>query len=448
MNFGDLFPLVVSNLKRARGRVMLTGAGVAIGTAAIVVLVSLGAGMQRLSTEFTSGSPMTEIHFNPRAAYRIVEGAELDGMASQAPPSRCGSAMDDEPVVDEAVRRRFADLPGVAWVGVYENLMGTAQVAYGHLRGQSTARGISPELMALLEMGVAQGTCDLRRGEAVIGAEFAASLYDPRRSTAASTASRPAAPPPDLLGQMLTLTLQTLGRDGQLLERVVRVRVVGILEPRGWMYDGALYLPEQDVIAFNAWMHGHRAGTRRDPARQGYTGVVIKAESLESVVGVEDALVDLGFPIYTERQQLEEWAAFFTALQLFLGGIGAISLLVAAFGISNTMVMAVHERTQEIGLMKAIGATHRAVVAIFLAESAGIGLLGGAAGVLVGIATTTVMNLGGTVSIAGLPAAGAVTPLWLPGFATLFAGLMGVVSGTVPAQRAARLVPIVALKAE
>jgi putative ABC transport system permease protein len=451
MQLRDLLPLAMGNLMRARGRVALTGIGVAIGTAALVILVALGAGMRRLSTEFTSGSPLTEIHFNPRADYRIVEGAEIDGLASEMPPSRCRYLGDGEPVVDAALRHRIADLPGVSWVAVYEMLLGTADIAYAHLRGQAGIRGVTPELLEQLELEAARGTLELRSGEAVVGAEFAASLYDPRRNAAAQAGGallRPAAPPPDLLGELLTLTLTTLGRDGELLHRTVRVRVVGVLAPRGWAHDQMVYLAEHDVVTFNHWMHGHRAGARRDPARQGYTGVVVKADDLQSVVGVEEALQEMGFGLYTERRQLEEWASFFTGLQLFLGGIGAISLLVAAFGISNTMLMAIHERTREIGLMKAIGASNRAVVAVFLTESAGIGLVGGLAGVVVGGVILGAMSLGGHVAIAGLPTAGVVLPLWLPAFAVLFACVIGTLSGALPARRAARLAPLTALKTE
>jgi putative ABC transport system permease protein len=446
MHPGDLIPVVVSNLRRMKGRVVLTAIGVVIGTASLVVLIALGEGLQRLSTDFTSGSPLTEIHLYPHTRYRIVEGAELAGMLSDTPPTRCGSILDDMPVVDSAMRDRFAALPGVAWVEVYEGLLGTSDVIYGKLRGSGIARGVEPELLARLGLEVARGTTEIHRGEALIGAGFAASLSDPVERARGGTRREGAAP--DLLGEMLTLQLTTVASDGSFVHKSFRVRVVGVLAPKGWLYDDGLYLPARDVIEMNTWMHGRRAGQRRDPARQGYNGVVVKVGDLSDVVAVEEGLRELGFPVYTERQQLEEWSSFFTAVQIFLGGIGGISLLVAAFGISNTMGMAVHERTQEIGLMKALGASNRAVVTIFLTESAGIGLAGGLGGVAVGLGLIVVHNLGGSGGIAGLPAAAAVVPAWLPLFAFLFAGLVGVFSGTFPARRAAGLVPIVALKYE
>ncbi len=445
MSLRDLLPLVWANLRRARGRVALTAVGVTIGTAALLVLISLGAGLQRLSTEFTSGSDLTTIHLYPRIAYRVVQGAELAGMASADIPTRCGSPMDAEPIVDEAMRERFAALPGVAWVAVHETLLGAAEIEYGALRGSSVVRGVEPALLAQMGLDVARGAADWGRGEAVIGADFAAALYDPAQSDVAQRRSTPA---PDLLGERLTLRLTTLDAEGRELHREVRVRVVGVLAPRGWLYDDGLFLLERDVVELNTWMHAGRAGQRRDPARQGYSGVIIQAADLGSTVAVEAALAELGFPVYTERQQLEEWAGFFTTLQLFLGGVGALALLVAAFGISNTMQMAIHERTHEIGLMKALGATHRDVTLIFLAESAGIGALGGAGGVLTGGLLVALMRLGGSIRLAGLPSTSAHVPPWLPLFAVSFAGLVGVVAGTYPARRAARLEPLIALKYE
>ena len=451
MNTRDLLPLVLNNLRRRKGRVALTALGVVIGVAAILVLISLGAGLQRLSTEFTSGSALTEIHFNPHVDYKIVQGAELDGMAAEAPPGRCGSILDTMPVVDAAMRERMDALPGVTWVGVYETLLGTAEIEYGKLRGYSIVRGVEPALLAQLGLEVAQGTLMAGRGDAVIGANFAASLFDPAQrnlDTAARSAPVEPVAVPDLLGETMFLRLTTLDEAGTTVQQTVRVRVVGVLAPRGWLYDENLFLLERDVIDLNTWLHGRRAGQRRHPPRQGYNGVVVRAVDMQSVVGVEEALTALGFPVYTERQQLAEWAAFFQALQMFLGGVGAISLLVAAFGISNTMLMAIHERTREIGLLKAIGATNRAVVVIFLAESACIGVLGGIGGVAVGLTLTGLLRLGGAIRIAGLPSAGVYIPLWLPFFAVGFAGLVGVIAGTYPARRAARLAPLLALKYE
>jgi putative ABC transport system permease protein len=123
------------------------------------------------------------------------------------------------------------------------------------------------------------------------------------------------------------------------------------------------------------------------------------------------------------------------------------------------MTMAIYERTREIGLMKAVGATNRDIVSVFLAEAGGIGFLGGIGGVLLGVLLGAAVNLvGGTYLAARAVQGGATapdvnlilahTPPWLPIFAVLFATLVGVVSGVYPAVRAAALSPITALKYE
>jgi putative ABC transport system permease protein len=176
------------------------------------------------------------------------------------------------------------------------------------------------------------------------------------------------------------------------------------------------------------------------------------------VLTVEREILGQGFAAYSARSVLQSVNMVFLIIQGVFGGIGAIALIVAAFGIANTMTMAIYERTREIGLMKAVGATNRDVMSIFLAEAGAIGLLGGLGGVLLGAGLGALIDLiAGTYLAAQAVQSGAApsetisiihTPLWLPVFALLFSALVGVVSGIYPAMRAVSLSPVAALKYE
>ena len=184
--------------------------------------------------------------------------------------------------------------------------------------------------------------------------------------------------------------------------------------------------------------------------------IVVRATSVEEVLDVTDQIAALGYQAYTPQSFVQGINGFYTVLQVIFGGVGAIALLVAAIGIANTMTMAILERTREIGLMKAVGATNRHVLTVFLGESAGIGFLGGLGGVLLGWGLGQVANVFVLAYLAGQsietgappPSVAVSTPVWLPIFALLFATVVGLLSGLYPALSAATLSPIKALKYE
>lgn len=132
-------------------------------------------------------------------------------------------------------------------------------------------------------------------------------------------------------------------------------------------------------------------------------------------------------------------------ITLFLGGIAAISLLVGAIGIVNTMFTSVMERTKQIGILKALGARNRQVMAIFLIESSLLGLVGGLMGVSIGVALDLVI---GSKEILGPSAFAAPITAELVIFCVTFSTVVGAVSGILPARRAAKLDPVEALRYE
>jgi putative ABC transport system permease protein len=431
----DVLAMVVGNLLRGKGRVAMTALGVVVGTAAVVVLISLGAGLQRQALE-SLGTGVTEL---------LVQGAGGPGSSRLAAPSRDARRRQDPAVLDGAGLAEITALPGVAWAVPFEPVLGALDVQAGRLCKPSVrVVGLDPERAAALELEVAWGRLDLGRGQVVLGARAAQGLID-------SGGPREAASPPSaLLGRYVDLYGRRLDASGGFAERHFRMEVVGILAPRGGSYDFSYFVSEREAVELNGWL----LARRRDPTRQGYAEVLVKVNDVQEAASVERQLVAMGFSVTSSRRQAEMLEAYFGELQALLGGIAAISLLVAAFSIANTMLMAVCERTREIGLMKALGASNRDVMLVFLGEAGSIGLLGGISGVILGMAINGLITIGGEeiTFLRQMYGAGTrlqpFTPPWLPFFTVAFALGVGTIAGFVPALRAARLRPIAALKSK
>ena len=183
---------------------------------------------------------------------------------------------------------------------------------------------------------------------------------------------------------------------------------------------------------------------------------LIKVDDRKAVKEVQEQLDDMGLGTFSMQQILSSMNMVFTIIQAVLGGVGAIALLVAAFGIANTMTMAIYERTREIGIMKAIGATNRDVLQVFLTEAAAIGLFGGVLGTIFGWLVGFMLEFFIHQWMFSQPGRSGnepppdlvVTPLWLMIFAMVFATVIGLVSGVYPAMRAANLKPLRALRTD
>ena len=388
MRTKDLVKLVLHNLSRMRTRVTMTALGVVIGTAAVMVLVSLGAGLARQTQEaLMSGGGLTDL--------QVVAPIDFQVRQEQPPgsaPQPAGETTSARYVIlDGRALEEIRALPGVEAVFVSENLMAQTKVTYGELMGYPTLIGMEACDLATMGIQLARGTLEMRRGQVVVGARVAETSlrdpasFDPYREVSGGEAREP----PDLLGETLRVQLTRYTEDGTAVEKTLRFEVVGVLATSGWRHDFTIYLPMRDALDLNTWAQGRR----RDPRRQGYTQAIVRAIDVQHTLEVEQALKEMGLSAYSEQQQIEQAEAYYATVQAVLGGIGGVALLVAAFGIANTMLMAIYERTREIGLLKAIGATHRDVMLIFLAEAGSIGLLGGVGGSVLGLIVNGVINV-------------------------------------------------------
>lgn len=442
----DLVRLILGNLSRRKARVALTAIGVVIGTAAVVILVSLAIGLQKNANEQLYGiGDLTQIQVMP--AYDMqggggggmvvrVEGG--GGKEGQPQPARLltNSALDE-----------FRAIAGVGSVIPREYLMAGVLTKYQKLEGSSGIIGVASQDLADLGLEATEGGTQLGRGTVVIGAMVANNFYDPRQKP-----GQEPPPPPQLYDQQIQLVISKYDSQGNEIRKNLSVRVSGVLKETRGESDWTIYFPLDQIKSLNEWVQGRRINYNKE----GYSQVIVKVQDVEQVLDISDQITQLGFQAFTPQSFVQGINNFYVILQFIFGGVGAIALLVAAIGIANTMAMSILERTREIGLMKAVGATNRDVLAIFLGEAAGIGFIGGLGGVIIGWLAGQGINVIALVYLAnqagqqgGAPPSIAVyTPFWLPLFALIFSTIIGMISGLYPALRAATMIPVLALKYE
>lgn len=439
MRFWDLVSLIFRNLGRRKARVGLTAVGVIIGTASVVVLVSLAIGLQKNAQEQLGGiGDLTQITVNPN--YGEYAPVQVGGNGKESAPQ-------NQTIITDRSLEEFRALPGVTAVVPRDWLQAGLVMKIGSLEGYGNVIGQDIDDLSALSLQAQSGTTEMRKGKVIVGSQVNRNFYNPRLRP-----GQEPPPPPELQGAMINMVISKWTQDGTEIRKTLPFEVVGVLTETRSEPDWSIYMTLEDVVAINEWSSGRRINRNRD----GYNMVIVKVEDVSQVLDVADQINQMGYMAGTPQSFVQGINSFYLVLQIIFGGVGAIALLVAAIGIANTMAMAILERTREIGLMKAVGATNRDVLSIFLGEAAGIGFIGGLGGVLLGWSAGQVINVialayfaGQSAQTGGLPPSIAVyTPLWLPLSTLLFSILVGLVSGLYPALSAATLVPVNALKYE
>jgi putative ABC transport system permease protein len=393
----DLARFAFTALTRHRIRTGMSLLGVAIGVAAVIVLTALGEGARQYVTgQFMAlGSNLLII---------IPGKNETTGMYPGV-----GGVPNDLTLDDAiALQRELPQLSRLAPVS-----LGNETVSHRERRRRVIVLGSTYELLEIRELGMGAGRFippgEMGRGGQVVvlGAKVADELF----------------PGENAVGRVV--------RIGDW-----RMRVLGVLERRG-MHVG---LDMDDVVIVPA-ATGMRIFNRSSLFR-----IIMKMNSHSNLEAACPRAVEIlterhdeeDVTCITQESVVESLSSILTALTLALGGIAAISLSVAGIGIMNLMLVSVSERTQEVGLLKAVGADRGQILAVFLAEA----VLLGSAGGLLGLAFGWVLV---RVFVTLYPAFPAAAPLWATAAAFGLSVCLGALFGVLPARRATRLDPVAAL---
>jgi putative ABC transport system permease protein len=395
----DFLQLTGSSINAHRLRSFLTMLGIAVGIAAVVLLTSIGEGVHKfVLAEFTQfGTNLIAI--NPGRT--TTHGTSMGVFGTERPLT----------IEDAEVLKR---LPYV--MAVVPVVQGNAEVEAANRRRRTTIYGAGSQWPEAFQMYVKSGRFlpdddpSAPRAFAVLGSKTRDELFGNRNP----------------LGQRI-------GIGGN------RYRIIGVMESKGTILgfdvDDTVYIP----AARGMELFNRNSLIEIDVLYEEEANLDKVVESIRRTLIARHGRED--FTITTQQQMLEVLGSVLNVLTFAVAAIGGISLLVGAIGIVTIMTIAVNERTNEIGLLRALGARQGQVLGLFLGEAIVLAALGGISGLVLGIGLAQILHY-------TLPALPVHTPWLFVVLAETVAVVIGLAAGVLPALRAAHLDPIEALRTE
>jgi len=420
----DFIKMGLKNLARRKLRTSLTVMGVVIGTFSIVVMVSLGIAMtEGYKEQISQMGDLTTITVN-RYYYNADTGISDT------------KELDDNLIMDISKILHVQCVTPVQYLSV--NLIS------GKYESWSQLCGIDPNAFKYFEFPEIEEGRYLEPDDTdgMLISAHSTYFYNPN-----SNSYRNNEDAVDMMNDRVKFTINAnYGED--VMPKYYTFKPVGKMVESNGDKNGYLYV---NITQLQKWKKELKKSGATTYDDDGYSAVWVSVEDMKYVEEVQEQIKAMGYGTYSLADMVGEMQKTSNTLQLILGGIGAISLLVSAIGIANTMVMSIYERTKEIGVMKVLGCLISDIRKLFLFEASMIGFFGGAIGVGLSYFVSFIMNKysGQIGSALGIGMAGSkisVIPVWLAVLAMGFAMLVGIMSGYFPAKRATKIKALEAIR--
>ena len=451
MRFLDLLTMSINNLRRRKVRTALTVLGVVIGTASVVVMVSLGIGLNALMMEMYS-------------SYGSMTAIEIYNYGNNG-----NNGTSDNPLylTDDTVKE-FLRIPHVTSASpVLETNVILKQGVY---ETNTSINGVTREFMEQIPLG--QGKLpDPKSTEMEFIYGNAIVQWFQNSKTGKGYWDTQELPDIDYMNKPMFVIFDTDAYyqsrsggsgDGTPVKAPKKylIKTAGVVEGGIDDYNSYAYGVYTDINQLKTQLKkiykknpipGQPTNKKGKPYSYFiYNQAYVYVDDMENVTTVQKAITDMGFQANSQMEWIEQSQQTYNMIQLVLGGIGAISLFVAAIGIANTMMMSIYERTKEIGVIKVLGCDLRTIRNMFLLESGFIGFMGGVIGVAISYGIGFIMNhfLGIGQIMTGQAGNISRIPLWLASAAVVFAIFVGMAAGFFPSLRAMHLSPLAAIRNE
>lgn len=435
MSNKDILALCAGNLLRRKTRTILAVIGVIVGVCAIVVMVSIGVGL------------------------KVGFQSQLEGFGNLHTIEiyNYGSNGNSQTTLDDSTISKMENIPGLTAITPIVDAYLT--IGIDNMKTEASIKGVDPAFISKmnydLESGRLLNASDADSNVMLFGRNVACWFYNPKLAQGYDWSNTE--PTVNVISRDVIATADwSWGTNdygyNEIKYEEFKCEGVGLLASMDDENSYNVFMPikaVQKIIASNTKAEGGAVSNQK----QTYNQALAYVDDIDMVTNVSSAIKeDFGFQTYSLNDMLEELQQTASMIEIVLGGIGAVSLLVAAIGIANTMIMSVYERTREIGIMKVIGASLKDIQKMFLLEAGLIGFGGGIVGVGLSFGLSFIANtfltdvLGGLVGTGGGPVS--VIPWWLAIGALAFATMVGIVSGWAPARRAMNLSALEGLKNE